>query len=328
MHYSTVSLALRDHPRISAAVRQRIKDIAASLGYAPDPVLSALNAYRKTKVPVAYQSTLAWLDNWEGPVLLRGQATFNEYFEGAAERARSLGYELEEFRLREKGMTPERASKILRSRGIKGVLLAPQPSYGMQVPLDYNHFSAITFGYSLQPRVFHLVTNHQFHSMAMALRELTELGYKRIGLFCHQDIDDKVDNAYHTAFWHFHHKNPRIPKVPAYLVQRGERDSTALKEWYRKCKPDAIVSIGGLGIIDWLHEIGVEVPRDCAYVRLSVAREGDPISGIYENGLVIGRTAVDFLVGMVQRGERGFPHTPIRILVEGEWRMGTTVRRQ
>lgn len=330
MHYSTVSLALRDHPRISPPVRQKIKEIAASLGYSPDPVLSALNAYRKTKVPVHYQSTLAWIDNWSGPVLLRSQDTFNEYFEGAADRARQLGYELEEFRLREKGMTPDRASKILRSRGIKGLLLAPQMESGTQVPLDYNYFSTVTFGYSLQPRVFHLVTNHQFHSIALALKELTGLGYKRIGLFAHEGIDDKVDNAYLMGYLQFIHKNkdPKVKRVEPYLVKRGEYDADALKAWYKKVKPDAIVSIGYIGIVDWLLDIGVEVPRDVGYVRLSVGRENDAFSGIYENGLVIGRTAVDFLVGMLQRGERGFPETPIRILVEGVWHAGTTVRRQ
>ena len=49
VHYSTVSIALRDHPRISAPVRRKIKAIAQRMGYTPDPALAALNAYRKTK---------------------------------------------------------------------------------------------------------------------------------------------------------------------------------------------------------------------------------------------------------------------------------------
>ena len=38
----TVSLALRDNPRISAGTRDRIKRLAAELGYHPDPELSRL----------------------------------------------------------------------------------------------------------------------------------------------------------------------------------------------------------------------------------------------------------------------------------------------
>ena len=38
----TVSLALRDNPRISATTRERVKRLAAELGYHPDPELSRL----------------------------------------------------------------------------------------------------------------------------------------------------------------------------------------------------------------------------------------------------------------------------------------------
>ena len=38
----TVSLALRDSPKISAVTRERIRKIALQLGYQPDPELSRL----------------------------------------------------------------------------------------------------------------------------------------------------------------------------------------------------------------------------------------------------------------------------------------------
>jgi len=60
------------------------------MGYAPDPALSALNAYRETKLPAHYQSTLAWIDNWTGTLKMRSLPTFNEYFLGASQRARQL----------------------------------------------------------------------------------------------------------------------------------------------------------------------------------------------------------------------------------------------
>lgn len=328
VHYSTVSLALRDHPRISAPIRKRIKEIAERMGYAPDAALSALNAYRKTKLPVHYQSTIAWIDNWRGPVKLRDQATFNEYFEGAAHRARQLGYEVEDFSLEKMGVSPERASKILQSRGIKGLLLAPQPEAGMNLPFNYDWFSSITFGYSLRPHAFHLVTNHQSHSMRLALRELDALGYKRIGLFLHKDIDEKVDNAYTTTFWHHFHRNPGQTYLKPYLIRPDEKSRTAFMKWFPKASPDVVVSIGGFRILDWFKELGIEVPREAGYVQLSVAKEEERCSGVYENGPLIGRTAVDFLVGMLQRGESGLPEIPIRILVEGTWKPGETIRRQ
>ena len=46
---STVSRALRDDPRISAAVREQVRGIAGELGYRPNPLVSALMAHRRRK---------------------------------------------------------------------------------------------------------------------------------------------------------------------------------------------------------------------------------------------------------------------------------------
>ena len=60
---TTVSLALKHHPKIPAGTRERILGIAAKLGYAPDPMLSALSAYRSSQREKVFQGTLAWLVN-------------------------------------------------------------------------------------------------------------------------------------------------------------------------------------------------------------------------------------------------------------------------
>ena len=77
-HYSTVSLALRDHPRISDSTKQIIRDAAKGLGYQPDAMLSSLCAYRLTKRPPKEQTVIA-LDNkpshanWLGHVRLHAR---------------------------------------------------------------------------------------------------------------------------------------------------------------------------------------------------------------------------------------------------------------
>ncbi|NBT49756.1 MAG: LacI family DNA-binding transcriptional regulator, partial [Actinobacteria bacterium] len=49
----TVSLALRNSPRISSSMRARVAQVAAELGYTPNPMVSALmtslRSTRKTK---------------------------------------------------------------------------------------------------------------------------------------------------------------------------------------------------------------------------------------------------------------------------------------
>ena len=49
VHRTAVSLALKKHPSIPAETRERIEAVAAEMGYVPDPMLSALAAYRGSR---------------------------------------------------------------------------------------------------------------------------------------------------------------------------------------------------------------------------------------------------------------------------------------
>ncbi|MET3870183.1 LacI family DNA-binding transcriptional regulator [Puniceicoccus vermicola] len=329
VHYSTVSLALRDHPRVSTEVKKRIQALAQEMGYVPDPALTALNAYRKTKLPIHYKSTIAWIDTWqdenEG---LRDQPTFNEYFLGASTRARQQGYELQEFSMRDNDMSPKRLSKILLSRGIAGLLLPPRQTQGDRLDLDYDQFSTVCFGYSITPHVFHLVTNHQSHSMSLALEEVSRLGYKKIGVYLHEYVDNKTDNAYAAGYWRFRQRHPQREHMEPCIVPKGQSDEAALANWLKNSKPDVIISDTDEPTIEMLEALGLRIPEDIGCAWLSLGEDEERRSGVDQNGKLIGHTAIDFLIGMIQRGERGIPKTPIRMLVEGSWRPGKTLREK
>ncbi|MDR1284269.1 MAG: LacI family DNA-binding transcriptional regulator [Opitutaceae bacterium] len=98
VHISTVSLALRNSPKLRPGMCDRIRKIADALGYTPDPGMAALVAYRKGVRAAPYQSTLAWLDNWprhKGALKLRDITTFDDYYLGASGRAARFGYRTE-----------------------------------------------------------------------------------------------------------------------------------------------------------------------------------------------------------------------------------------
>jgi len=46
---------------------------------------------------------------------------------------------------------------------------------------------------------------------------------------------------------------------------------------------------------------------------------------VVEPNMLIGRTAVDLLTQMLQRGERGIPEYPLSQLIDGKWHAGTTI---
>jgi len=63
VHRATVSLSLRNHPRIPVATRERIRAIASELGYRINPLVSALMQSRRTGKP-AKHTALAYVTNY------------------------------------------------------------------------------------------------------------------------------------------------------------------------------------------------------------------------------------------------------------------------
>src|SRR5437016_2694841 len=61
VHQTTVSLALRNDPRLPRETRQRIRKLAEDMGYRPDPMLSALNFYRSSKDTAKTQPAIAFI---------------------------------------------------------------------------------------------------------------------------------------------------------------------------------------------------------------------------------------------------------------------------
>jgi len=147
VHYSTVSLALANSPRIPASTRERLQALAEEMGYRPDAALSALNAYRKVRLNVKFQATLA---------LVTDNTKWSEYHTGRRLRAgliaqaKRLGYEVDEFYLGENGLTEARLAKILHSRNIRGVLLGGMRHPNTVLDLPWDRYACVAFGYSTQ----------------------------------------------------------------------------------------------------------------------------------------------------------------------------------
>jgi LacI family transcriptional regulator len=319
-----VSMALNNHPRVSAKTRERIQAIARELGYKPDPYLSGLSAYRKRIRPAQFQATLAWLSNY--PPIDRGWRQYHAfmgYYEGAVARASELGYLIEEHELQSKGMTSRRMERILAARNINGILLAPQPCPGVHLDFNFERFSALTFGYSLTRPELHLVTLHTFRSMELVFRRLLERGYRRPGLALPVDSDLRADHLWSSAFWSEQRGLPARQRVPPLMAQHLDQETYT--KWFLKHRPDAVICISS-GIVESLVKLGLRVPEDVGAALLTVPDEGKYYSGIWENPRIIGQRAVDFVVDMIHRGETGVPPVPIHDLVSGTWVDGQTVR--
>lgn len=322
LHFTTVALALRDSPKLNQETKRRIRALAESLGYQPDPMLSALNAYKKTCRRPSYQATIAWLNNWPDRREMLRIPEFSEYHRGACDRAAELGYKIEEFWIHQPDMDLKKLRRMLRARNIQALIVAPQPRHGIWLDFDYGDFSAVALGYSLRPHALHVVTNHHFHSMNLLLERLHGLGYRRIGMYVGEGWDGKVGHNWLSGFLLARWLHPDLADLPP--VVKNDAEGAELEEWLERHRPEVVVSYGR--ILTRMKALGLRIPGDVGFAAVDLLEHNRVVSGVYQNNITIGRKAVDFLVDMIHRGERGLPDVPIRTLVESEWRPGTTLR--
>ncbi|MBC7369076.1 MAG: hypothetical protein H7343_20080 [Undibacterium sp.] len=103
-------------------------------------------------------------------------------------------------------------------------------------------------------------------------------------------------------------------------------DETAIMRWLQREKPDVLISPGGEQLPALLKRRGWRVPEDIGLAWLACTRPGHACSGVCQNGELIGATAVDTLINLVERNERGLPAQATTLMVEGLWNEGRTLR--
>jgi DNA-binding LacI/PurR family transcriptional regulator len=324
----TVSLALRDDPRISATRRQEIAAAAARLGYRPDPMLASLSAYRQAKRPVEIRSTVAWINQWKNPRDLRRLQEFDAYWRGASDYAAKLGYRLDEFVIG-KDMTPARLQQILLARNVRGILIPPHANDLTLPDFDWSQFSVVRLGISVKQARAHIVTSDQIYCAAMAFERIWERGYRRIAYVSSHPFDRNTGGNFRAGYLSAQDVHVPLRRHLAPFVLNEEStpaDVRALRRWLRAFKPDAIIS-ALRNLPELLERADCQVPEDIGVAALSLL-DGHFDAGVDQNSAEVGRVAMATLAGLIHQNERGIPQYCRRILVEGRWVDGTSLPRR
>jgi DNA-binding LacI/PurR family transcriptional regulator len=317
----TVSNAIRGTGRVSEDTRARVLKLVQELGYRPNPMVSALMSDLRRKRS-SRRCTLAFLNFFPGREDWRQHPTFVQFHQGAERRADELGYRLELHWQGEVGGNNKRLGDILYARGIPGVVLAPLPSNGIKINLDWSRFAVVAIGHSFREFNPHRVSNHQFHSIRLAMNKLVEMGLRRIGLVVPKMDDEKVENAWISGFIaaQLHHGLPTIaPWVSA------DFSAQTIIPWIREQKIDAVVSTNARPI-RWMEEVGLRVPADVGFVHLDWSKEKGVMAGVDQCSDYIGAAAVDLLIEQLNNNEVGIPKRPKTVLIEGEWHHGPSLK--
>lgn len=337
VHVTTVSLALRNHPRLPETTRRRIQELAQQMGYAPDPLLRALVAYRGQVMPRRNPPTLAYVTNWTTRWGWKSATAHPDFYAGAEAKAKEIGFNLDHFWMREPGLTQGRLSRILHARGINGVIVASHGrEMGDELQFDWEQFSAVKIDYFPHQPALHNVTNNQCDIVRLAMQKVMAAGYRRIGFVMHRGWDHAVDHLWTAGYLCEQENLTPKERIPAYIFPDAEPvdrwfnenndpkvDLAPFRKWLERHKPEVVISKRSF-IQGALQELGLEIPRDLAFVDVFLEDTTGGTAGVRQNHRTVGALAVEILAGQLQHNKRGVPEIPTTTYVEGTWFHGAT----
>lgn len=324
VHFTTVSLALRDHPSLPASTRQRIRDVAEKMGYVRNPVFAALTHFHLRGRVRAVAPRIGYLVNH---TLDRGAALYQlqrQTLLGALEQARLLGFDFEVVGVQEHGFDPERLSAFLESRHITGIVLAGFDPRLDSIALDWTRYSVVKIdSLHMEPQAPVVGSDHR-QDVRLALKRLQQLGYRRIGLAVGRADEDATERLYSAGYLLEQRTIPEEDKVPELMLPYEctvAQAGALVGKWIRRHRVDAVMCNWPV-IGEMLAAAGLRVPRDVACVSLCLLKQDGRMAGVYRNPRVIGAKAVALVNTLLKSGERGVPEFASRTYVRSQWHDG------
>lgn len=305
---STVSLALRDDPRITESRRKTIKKIAEKMNYTVNPLIAAWVHARRASlslpqhIPIAYLACHPPGFNWKHSV------HFSTIYNGAKDRLENHGFKLNAFELHKYERDFKRLNKVLLTRNIQGIIVGPSTQHYHIEGLDWSKFAVAAIGYALDDPPLHRVSEDHYRGMKRVFEHCLQKGYRRIGLGIVGTHNEERHQRWLAAYLLEQHLAGVAPRLSIYQAQSEDWKPSA-KAWVKKEKPNMVLT----DFPDLWKGTGIPTMG----FAISDFDHSDS-QGIIENNREIGIGAADVIVGLLYRNERGIPSCRRTVLVDPE----------
>lgn len=320
----SVSRALRGDHGVSPKTRAKILQIAESVGYRPNPLVSTLMATLRAKRvrPSAETGTvLAYVVRADSQAEAR-----MEYFPGAAEAAEAQGYRLEPFLVGKAGLPPARLDQVLLSRNICGLVIAPLPEGHGHFDLEWSRFYTVAIEYTFDSPAFDRVVHDTYAGMRLILGRCRQNGFSRVGLVFAENAWERTEGLNEAAFWLEQKSTGDFAAIPP-LCLPEPYDEERLARWFERHALQAIVTSGMLAgpLEAFLRRRRIAFPDKISIANVNTLDERN--SGIGQDRRLIGMTAVQLVVDKIRRNDRGVPAKAVTVMLPGAWVPGVTFGR-
>jgi LacI family transcriptional regulator len=312
----TVSLALRNHPKVTKNRRDTIQTTAREMGYIPNPMFQALAKQRKQK---RLPETIVWLQN-QSPERYRTSFRHRKIVEGAIAAAAEMGYKCEPILLGAAQWQNKQIEQVLKARGIRGLILGHSPENEFDIDIDWDRYALVAISGTFRAKEVHRVMNNLLYMVRLCLVELQKLGYKRIGLALTTESDDNAYKMASAAYAEYTLQQPLDQQVTPYIP--AIPDNPSLAQWIKNSKIDALISFGWDRTL--IEACGLAFPKDIGWAELSHIDTTGYVSGIPFQGELLGRVAIQKVIQLLQNNHYGLPARPEQTLINGIWSPGKT----
>jgi len=326
---TTVSLALRGHPRISLKTKQKVKKVARAQGYTVDPHLTrAFSIIQKGRSST--HNVIGYLDTSQRARDF-GNPFADQVKRNLIESAKNKGFSISSFVVDEKQMPLLRLKQIIESRNIK-YLLVPAPALIDDLPLDWENLSTIVLSTRPLKHRFNRVTTSNYQAMSLLMRSLKQKGYGKPGFIVRKDIDAIQDNECSIAFLGLRKFLEFSERVPILFTDKTT-SGASYENWHRKHRPDVIIQNDRTGItengpLDYsqiFSQFSKPLAKGVGRCSLNADPSQETVSGIVRNEQEIGYSAIELMLSMIERNVMGLLNHPKIITILSGWYEGSTL---
>jgi LacI family transcriptional regulator len=321
---ATVSDALRGTGRVSPDTAKRVRTGARALGYRANPLTATVLSQIRRNKSSLHRGTIATIDLFEPTHWPHGPFP-RELVAGARARVQEMGFSVEEFVVGAPGLSMQRLDGVLKSRGIRGILVLPSWSRPDLSGLDWPYYAGLYTDFVSTLPALHSVCLDHYESMLQLLELLQARGYRRPGVILEQGRDQRVQHRQTAAFRAFQAYRPEIECVPVLLTAGLVDFAKDFRPWFRKYRPDVVLS-HIMETQDWITQLSPRGAHEIGFVLLNVLERRAPCAALDLQPRVLGGRAAEMLVGQILRGELGAPTWPSRTTIQAQWIEGPTVR--
>ena len=291
----SVSLALNDSKKISEETKQKVREIAISLGYKRNALVSSVMAGLKGSKTNQFLETIVLINANKAEDAPTKYPIFSKYIDGIKDEAKILGYAIYDVWLHDKRLNPSKLQRILESRGIRGGIIIGHVDDNILpdkfAPI-WQNFKFVSAGLKTFNPILDFISADKFLIAHYATKKIVERGYKRPALILASHIDELVECRFIGGFLRAQLDLPEEDRIPPFVdVELADKSPKILYDWLKARKPDVIFSISN-STSEWFRERATAIPQDLPVIHLERKFGKNEWIGIDQNYEMVGRIAV------------------------------------